>query len=90
MTPEEMMQTIEELRADVLELKEWKAARMRQQLTNPVDLISKRVLGAILGGGLGSRTTTRTVGAVPATFVKLFTGTVLLDTPNGIFEVPYY
>lgn len=90
MTPEEQAQ----MKSDIAELKAWKTAREKQQLTDPVDDTSRLVLRVISSAGLGSHPLTQSIGipAVPTTInvPAAFTGTVLLEGPNGTFEVPYF
>lgn len=75
-------------------LEKWREAREAQQLTAPLDDRSRLALRAFTDGGFGTITLTQgiSVPSVPASFTvpKAFTGTIILEGPNGRIEVPYY
>lgn len=87
MSPEERIQKLEAMVADLMV---WKAARIRQQLTAPLDDISKKAVGGVdvIGGG-NAATHNITIGAVPATITVPAqpSGTIIMQTPIGLKEV---
>lgn len=76
------------------ELEDWKAAREKQQLVYPVDDTSRLALRVCTDGGSGSSPVSQNVNisAVPAvvTVPTVPTGTIILQTPSGDFEIPYF
>lgn len=93
MTPEkqqELLKSVESLKAQVNVLLEWKSEREVQQLTLPVDDASRAALRAITGVGPGSTTKTQVIdtsGAtaiVPAAYVQ----TVVVEIGGSQYEIP--
>lgn len=89
-----MNDDLQRLQEQVAELMAWKAARMVIQLSYPVDDTSRLNLRAITTSGFGSHAKTQTI-TVPAggssfNVPAAITGTILLETSNGRFEIPYF
>lgn len=96
MSPEDFAQLelkIESMERDLNDLKQWKVARMRQQFTMPIDEVSQNLIGAVTAVGLGSKAKTQNIGiaSVPTSInvPSAYSGTILIRTPNGLFEVPF-
>lgn len=85
MTPEE--------REQFNELLAWKKAREAQQLFVPFDDTSRLISGSISSAGAGSTATTQivNVGSTPTniTVPAAFVGSIIFNTPDGRFEIPY-
>ncbi len=85
MTPEQLQQ--------LNDLIAWKAARESQQISNPLDETSRRLLRVVSTSGQGSTTKTQTV-SVPSTPTNItvpaaYVGSLIVETPDGRFEIPY-
>jgi hypothetical protein len=87
------MEEITNLKQQVQELLDWKAAREHIFISNPLDDISKINIGAAIGNGLGSKTKTQSVAVASTptniTVPAAYTGTVLLVIGGTTYEVPY-
>ncbi len=72
----------------------WQRARTTQQLTDPVDDISRRALRAVTDAGFGSTAPTHVItigaGGGSATVPTNPVGSILLDCGSGVFEIPHY
>lgn len=96
-----MNEQIETMQAQIAQMAEqigqllmWQRARIQQQLTDPVDDISRRALRAVTDAGFGSSAVTRSqaISSTPTSITVPTNpvGTLLLDCGSGVFEVPHY
>ena len=82
---------LKQLQMQVSGLMAWKNQREAQQLSYPVDDLSKAALGVVIAKGNGTKTLTQTVdtsgptASVPAGYAD----TLILEFEGTQYEVPY-
>lgn len=86
-----MDERIKKLEQQVKDLLVYKAERIRQQISFPVDDASLRVLGSVANKGDGGATLTQTISTSGATasVPAAFTGTKIFFVDGSLHEFPY-
>lgn len=90
----DLQNQLRQLGEQVAALVIWQKQRMNQQITSPLDQTSRNLLQVVTEVGFGSTAVTHNV-SIPSTPTSITvptnpTGTILLDTGNGVFEIPHY
>lgn len=87
------MNELEQLKAEVAELKKWREERRVQQISYPIDESSRNALGApsYVGPGSSDLTDTVNIGATPTSIQvpSAYAGTVIIRINGTSYEIPY-